>query len=226
MKKGDENLEAERGYQLDVGFNWQKKRWLAKLSPFFNYFHNFIYLAPTGRFTTLPRSSGQVHQYRQAEALHSGSELTIDYHVLNNLHLGMIADVVLGHNLEEDRPLPQTPPATLRFDAEYEYTLDGKVLREFFVAASTRLVSKQTRTERNEFETPGYHLIDLSIGGELFSEDYPWKVLVHVRNLTDNDYFNHLSRFRLLNLPEPGRNVVVTLRIPLLNVAPKRHQHE
>ena len=34
-------------------------------------------------------------------------------------------------------------------------------------------------------------------------------------NLLNSAYLDHLSRYRLIGIPEPGRNIVVSLRVPL-----------
>jgi iron complex outermembrane recepter protein len=35
-----------------------------------------------------------------------------------------------------------------------------------------------------------------------------------VRNLLNRLYFNHTSYYRLINVPEPGRGVVVNISVP------------
>jgi iron complex outermembrane receptor protein len=35
------------------------------------------------------------------------------------------------------------------------------------------------------------------------------------QNLLNVAYFNHLSRYRLINVPEQGRNFVLSVRVPL-----------
>ena len=35
-----------------------------------------------------------------------------------------------------------------------------------------------------------------------------------IRNVFDTPFYNHLSFYRKLNVPEPGRNVQVILKIP------------
>jgi len=35
-----------------------------------------------------------------------------------------------------------------------------------------------------------------------------------VKNVFDNEYFAHLSRYRIINVPEQGRNIVLTVKVP------------
>jgi iron complex outermembrane receptor protein len=39
-------------------------------------------------------------------------------------------------------------------------------------------------------------------------------VALQVQNLFNTKYFNHTSYYRLINVPEPGRNLVVNVYIP------------
>ncbi|MFM1874845.1 MAG: hypothetical protein RL266_582, partial [Bacteroidota bacterium] len=36
-----------------------------------------------------------------------------------------------------------------------------------------------------------------------------------VQNITDQRYLNHLSRYRWINVPEQGRNFVITVKVPM-----------
>lgn len=220
-ERGDATLEPERGVQLDAAITFEKKRILIRTTPFANYFQRFIYLAPTGRFATEPGASGQEHQYRQANALHTGTELVVDWHGLENLHIGFVGEAAFGVNLEEQRPLPQMPPLSGTLSVEYERESDGKLLKSWSGGVWLRGALAQNLTERNEPETPAYALLDARLGFTLFREKDPWEVTLLLRNALNSVYYNHLSRYRLLNLPEPGRNFVVSVKIPLVRYRKK-----
>jgi iron complex outermembrane receptor protein len=68
--------------------------------------------------------------------------------------------------------------------------------------------------DRNERTTNGYGLLHAGLGWEVSVYGYPWKFQVSGQNLLNTYYFNHLSRYRLLNLPEQGRNINFHLKIP------------
>ena len=72
----------------------------------------------------------------------------------------------------------------------------------------------QNRVDRNEKTTPDYHLIDLGIGTTFRFKKQDIIVGIQVQNLLNTSYLQHLSRYRLLNLPEQGRNLVLMLKIP------------
>lgn len=77
-----------------------------------------------------------------------------------------------------------------------------------------RQVAAQNRVDRNERSTGGYGLFQAGLGWEISLGSRPWKFQISGQNLLDTYYFNHLSRYRLLNLPEQGRNINFNLKIP------------
>jgi iron complex outermembrane receptor protein len=213
---GDSSLLPENGYQTDVVISVEKEKFLFSFSPFFNYFTNYIYLRPTARFSFLPEG-GQIYQFTQAEAIYSGGEFTAEYHPTKHLHLSVTGDLVRTFNVSEELPLPFTPPPALKSEIEWEVPKMGRFVRGLFLQLSHNYITAQTHTDRNELETPAYQLWNAGAGFEIESKGKKRAtVLLQVQNLTDARYLNHLSRWRFLNLPEPGRNVVVTVIIPVL----------
>ena len=43
-EKGNSSLSAEIAYQLDISAEWHYSKWAFQISPFVNYFPNYIYL--------------------------------------------------------------------------------------------------------------------------------------------------------------------------------------
>ncbi len=213
---GDSSLLPENGYQTDVVISVEKEKFLFSFSPFFNYFTNYIYLRPTARFSFLPEG-GQIYQFTQAEAIYSGGEFTAEYHPTKHLHLSLTGDLVRTYNVSEDLPLPFTPPPSLKSEVEWELPKVGRNIKGLFIQLSHNYITAQNRTDRNELTTPAYQLWNAGAGFEIETKGKKRAtVYLQVQNLTDVRYLNHLSRWRFLNLPEPGRNVVVTVIIPVL----------
>lgn len=208
---GDTSLTSEDGYQLDVGLSYASKHLVISFSPYFNYFHQFIFLRPTGSFSLLP-DAGQIYQYTQANAIHTGWESHIDWHPVAPLHLELSTAYTWNLNLETSLPLPFTPPLNVRPSVSYEWESEKKTLSSMHMQVLYNYFAAQNRTDRNEPATPGYGLFDVQIGLQLGKAKTPLTLLLAVRNIFDKAYLNHLSRYRILNVPEPGRNFVVTLQ--------------
>lgn len=218
---GDSLLVTERGYQLDLGFSWKSEDWLLSLSPFFNYFNDFIYLSPTTQFSNLPEG-GQLFRYRQNNAVFTGGELSADVHLLRHLHLAAGAEYVWNYNLDTRLPLPLTPPFSAFVEVEYSWQNLWKALEELSVGARAAQFAAQNRIDRGEFVTPGYFLADLQVQANWKFGQQPLTLRLAVQNLTGTRYMNHLSRYRLLNLPEQGRNFTASVQIPLVVSQKKR----
>lgn len=213
-EKGDPNLDPETGYQLDLGFAYHAPDLLLKATPFFNYFDNYIYLRPSGTFSPLP-DAGQVYQYTQASVIHTGFEAFAEYHLIEPLHISSGAQYVWNVNMETGLPLPFTPPFSVSSQVEYSLEKVATFLPELSLSLEHVGALAQNRTDRNEKATPGYQLFHISLNGTLKAGKQTFTLNFRAQNLFNQVYMNHLSRYRILNLPEQGRNFMVTLRIPI-----------
>ena len=211
---GNPTLDSERSYQADLSYAYRKKDFHVVFSPFASFYDGFIYLAPTGRFSTLPAAS-MLWEYRQNNAVFAGGELKTEYAIIKGLRLSAAAEYVWNHNLDTNLPLPLTPPFSLLSRIEYNKQLPGKVLENFYVFAEVRAVSAQNRVDRNERRTDGYTIYESGVGMDLRIYQQLIRFNVTGQNLTDENYFNHLSRYRLLNLPEQGRNINFSIKVPI-----------
>ncbi len=216
---GDSTLTSERGLQGDVSLSYQKSNISFVVSPFVSLFNNFIYLAPTAQFSSsLDRDAfpegGQVFQYRQNDAFYAGGEIAAEYHPIEAIHLRVAYELVYNFNLDTKLPLPFTPPPSIYTELQYELSPNAEWINGVNIGLSYKRVFDQDRVDRNERTTPGYHLIGFNIGSDFNVLGTKPEVVFAVQNLTNAQYFNHLSRYRLLNLPEQGRNFIISLNIP------------
>lgn len=211
---GEPNLKPERGYQLDFILNYSKENFIFKFTPFYSHFSNYIYLSPSYRFSSLP-GGGQIFQYIQNPVERWGGEIFTEVHILKNLHLALGGDYVRATNLSTTLPLPFTPPASLFSEVEYVFENVGKLLKDFYININMRVVDNQNFVDRNEQTTPGYQLYNAAFGFVLNNEKLPVEFYFQVNNIMDKFYFNHLNRYRWINIPEAGRNFSISTKIPL-----------
>jgi iron complex outermembrane recepter protein len=216
-ERGDANLDAEESYQFDLSAEWQMQGWSFTLSPFVNYFPNYIYLSPSYRFDFLYGAGNQVFNYVQNEVLRAGGELSIDYKIIDDLSLGMAAEYLYGEQLSGNMKgftLPFSPPPSVLFSLDYEPEFRG-LFRKPYLGMDFRMVSKQNRIVPPEQQTPSYTLLNLSLGGSLQWEEQEVNISIQVQNLLNTKYLNHTSYYRLIEAPEVGRNIVVSVQFPL-----------
>ena len=83
------------------------------------------------------------------------------------------------------------------------------ISHQYHFAASGNL-----RIDRSENPTPSYQLFGLGIGTDLQIGHYKMELNCQVQNFFHTRYLAHLSRYRLINVPEQGRNIVISLKVP------------
>ena len=210
---GNPDLKSEHGYQLDAGLEWEREHVFASLSGYFNFFKNYIYLTPSGQLSPLPEA-GQIFEYRQNDAIYTGFELQT-YWQPNEVVLGELsAEYLYNYNLQTTLPLPFTPPASIRQSWRFSKAGRGK-WGTSYVSIGGRYRFAQNRTDRNELKTPDNFVLEASVGTRFTVGKQALELQLQGYNLLNSAYLDHLSRYRLIGIPEPGRNIVVSLRVPL-----------
>lgn len=210
---GNSDLNSERGVQADINLTYHTKKLHVGITPYFSYFNQFIYLKPQARFSDLP-AGGQIYRYEQNNAIFTGGEFSAEYHFIPHLHVEIAAEYVYNVNLDSKHPLPFTPPFSLLTEVRYDIPLESEKISNPYIGIDFHLFAAQNRVDQNEKTTPGYNLLDLKAGFEFRIQKQKALFKVSVQNVLNEQYLNHLSRYRLLNLPEQGRNYAVSLKIP------------
>jgi iron complex outermembrane receptor protein len=214
-ERGDPDLTSERGWQADLNLSFHQHEFLVSISPYLNYFQNYIYLRPTVEFSDLP-GGGQIFEYTQHNAIYTGGEIVVDYHFLKNLHMEINMEYVWNYNLDTHLPLPFTPPFSTLAEIEYTIPQIGGILKKSYFQVGGRYTSAQRRVDRNENPTDAYFLMHLGAGTDVQLKNQKIKCLISIQNLLNTRYMNHLSRYRWLNLPEQGWNFNISLIFPFL----------
>jgi iron complex outermembrane receptor protein len=212
-EQGNPDLKSEHGYQLDAGLERSADRFFWTVSGYFNFFQDYIYLTPSGQLSPLPEA-GQIFRYQQHDAIYTGLESELVWKPLSFLQGQFAADYVFNYNLETTLPLPFTPPGSLR--SSWQVTRSGRwIFGESALALSARYRFAQNRTDRNELATPAYWLLEASLSTRIRAGRQSLELQLQGFNLLNSAYLDHLSRYRLIGIPEPSRNLVLTLRVPL-----------
>ncbi|MBV6647854.1 MAG: TonB-dependent receptor, partial [Cyclobacteriaceae bacterium] len=215
-ERGDSSMDIERGYQADLTFLHTDEHFSLDFSAFYAYYDQYIYLSPTGQFSNLP-SGGSLWQYRQNDALFNGLELMANYQLPFYLKATVAAEWVQNINLDTDLPLPLTPGASVLANLEYEgiFRHHSKI-NSTYIFLGAKQIFDQNRVDRNERPTPGSLVLNAGIGLGIQMGKRNFRFRMHVNNILNTSYFNHISRYRLINLPEQGRNFSVSLKVPII----------
>lgn len=205
-EQGDPSLKSEQGWQADVAYIYRNDRLSVTVSPFVSWFSNYIYLRPSGEWSLLPHA-GQVYRYTGAEALFAGGELAFELKLARQLSYHAAGDYVYTYNIDRKVPLSFSPPATVRHSLEWK-------TKVFKADVEHQFIARQNRVAQNEDRTPGAHLFNATISFDVPVYKSKAEVTVSARNLLNKRYYNHLSFYRRVEIPEPGRNFQVMIKVP------------
>ncbi|MFN2260838.1 MAG: TonB-dependent receptor, partial [Psychroflexus sp.] len=206
---GNANFNREQSLQLDMNYTLTTNRLRFDLSVFGSQIDNYIFFSDTGE--TQAESDLQIWEYQQVEAELYGSEASLQYFALKNrqLKLNLGAALVRGNNLDFDEPLTFIPPDNFNFQANYSF---GKQ-QQTSVFGQLRWVDEQDRPGFNEIATEGYQLVSLGIDHEFNFKSLKIETALKIDNLFNENYVDHLSILRAFNIPSPGRNLNLNLRL-------------
>ncbi|SFH19701.1 iron complex outermembrane recepter protein [Pedobacter insulae] len=223
-EKGDPGLSPEKSYQLDATLGWKERSWSLNISPFYNYFPNYIYLNPTANYDYFYGAGNQVFEYAQSKVIRYGGELEFNYKLTSFLNAEILGEYLYAMQIsgvKKGFTLPFSPPPSLLLNLTYS-PKDTKLFKDSYFSADYRITGKQHHIVPPEKKTEGYQVINLQIGTSLHFYNQPLRVSLQAQNLTNKKYMNHTSFYRLIALPEAGRDIVLSLKIPFKLV---KHNH-
>lgn len=204
---GDATLDEERSFNLDGGLNWRVDRVRGHVAAYRNDFTDFLYIQPTDRTV----DGYQVFEYRQADALLTGGEASLEIDAAPWLTLTGKGDYVRGTNETRDEPLPLMPPRRIVAGAEVHGAWPDAESWAY-VGGEVESVAAPERLNPYDYDVGGYTLVHVSGGlrGTLMGRDAALEL--RVRNLAGTEYKDFLSRYKRFAL-NPGRDVVLRLRM-------------
>lgn len=209
-EQGDPELTSERGWQIDVAYTYEQQGWLVTMSPFASWFTNYIFLKPTSEWSLLPHA-GQIYRYAGAKATFAGIELDIKTPSWNGFNYRFGGEYVYTYNRDEKTPLSFSPPASMRHTVAWEK--DAVRLH-----AEWQGIARQNRIARNEDPTSGAHLLHAGISLNIPIAQTQAEITLSAHNLLNKKYYNHLSFYRKVEIPEPGRNIQILIKVPFKSI--------
>lgn len=231
---GNPNLDEEKNAGVDISLRKTTGPVTGSIGAYYNRYDGFIAFSPTGGV----EDGLSVFVYTPKTAEFHGAEMRLDFHLLpltvtrtadyevkdaksvrnlitkeetpdpqknpNDLFLRLQADYVHANDLDTGDPLPRITPirvtVSLNYEAEkWNATLEGQRVQE------------QDRVAPFEQPTPGYTLLNASVGYKFRAAATHNYLYVKGTNLTNEEARDHLS-FSKEVLPLPGRGVVVGFR--------------
>lgn len=206
-EKGNPNLNPEESYQLDAGIHWGNDRLTIQFDPYLNYFPNYIYMNPTPNYY----EGLQWYYYTQSRVIRCGFELQADWKILPSLSAEFKGEYLYAEQLSGEKKgytLPFSTPWSA--DATLRYAFCRKnVGNEGFVAMNMHVTGRQNNIVPPEKPTPGYYVLNLTAGKDFAFGERTLRLSLNAENLLNRKYYDHTSFYRLIDVPEPGRNVAL-----------------
>jgi len=208
-EKGEPDLDAEEAYQVDAGINWNNGTFDLLIEPYFNYFPNYIYLNPTsGYYEGL-----QEYYYTQCKVLRYGTEASVIYTPSRLFQFGLMGEYLYAKQLSGDKKgysLPFSPPwsGTLSITYKPHRRWSGG---DGYITVNCRITGKQDRIVPPEKKTNGYETFNISAGRSFSFGKQVLKLSLQAENILNRKNYDHTSYYRLIDVPEPGRNFSVML---------------
>ncbi|MEJ2882528.1 TonB-dependent receptor [Pedobacter sp. GR22-6] len=217
---GNSSLKQETSLQFDLGLEYTAHHITFGLNGFANRIFNYIY---PGNFSNetidLENEAGEVetlpvYRFVQTKADLLGAEASVDFHLIKSLHFENSFAYVKGINKADDSPLPFIPAASLNNELRFEPSMKG--LDGAYIKVGLTNVFKQGRFDSFETQTNGYTLLDAGVGTSINTAKGKFNLWITGQNLLNKEYYNHLSRYKLANIYNPGRNVTFGISVPFL----------
>lgn len=215
-ERGNPSLNPEVAYQADFGFGFTDEKWSVEFSPFYNYFPNYIYLNPTPYHDYFYGAGNQVFEYTQSKVMRYGAEIKFNYQFLPHFSTEFLGEYLYSEQLSGDKKgytLPFSPAPSALFNLTWK-PKSANSLSNSYLSVDYRITAAQNNIVPPEKKTPSYRIINIQLGTTLSLNKQPFEVSLQAQNLFNAKYLNHTSFYRLIELPEASRNIILSLKMP------------
>lgn len=207
-EKGNTGLDPEESYQIDATVNWSNDYLEIQAEPYLNYFPNYIYLSPTAQYV----EGLQLYHYTQARVLRYGVEAELTWHIDSHWELNTQGEYLYARQKSGEKKgytLPFSTPWSVDIRGSYNFEYHGKG----FIGLDAHIVGRQNEIVPPEKPTDGYWTLNLSAGKYFPLKGATLHVALHADNLLNHRYYDHTSYYRLIDVPEPGRNLSIKVGV-------------
>ncbi len=208
---GDASLVPEKSLEGDMSVHYHRENLTVDVAGFYNAIRDYIFISPTGESTStqLP-----IYRYMQQNSTLVGGEAGVHYHpnTARWLHLEATFASVVGKQKNGDY-LPFIPAHKLNGEIRVEKD-QLLFFDKVFAFVGTRTAFDQNRPAPDETAAAGYTLFDVGLNGRFFVNQQRVTVSLSANNILDTKYVDHLSTLKEVNLFDPGRNIILSVKIP------------
>jgi iron complex outermembrane receptor protein len=204
---GDLNLKPEKATQLDLTFEYKNDHLALVVNPYLNYITNYIYLQPIDSLVDgIP-----VFNFEQLDnVLFYGSDFGIHYHphFAHNLHIESSFSWINTYT-QSDSSISLLPPSRLNTSLRYSFYFGKKFQLKDFIVQHT-FMAAQNKVAFNELPSDAYNLVNVSLNAAINLKQ-AIGLSIGCKNIFNEQFIDHLSRLKNIEMPGMGRNFYVSL---------------
>lgn len=210
---GNENLEPQNSFETDISLHYHGEFLSLDLATFYNKIEKYIFILPTGQTTS---SGMKIFKFSQTNAELYGGEVGFHFHPKSAkwLHFETNYSMVIGKQADGNY-LPFIPAHKLRYEVRIEKNKLG-FLKHPYLKLSALTAFQQNNPSQFETITDGYTTLSLSFVSKIDFGGKPTIVGLSVTNLFDTKYYTHLSTLKNMGYYNLGRNVSLSISVPLI----------
>jgi iron complex outermembrane recepter protein len=208
---GNPDLKSEQNFQSDISLEYQTKHFEIFANGFYNSINNYIFISPTGA----TEGSNFVYEYTQQNANLYGGEIGLHLHPhpLDWLHINSSYEYVIGKQ-KNGNYLPLIPANKLTNTFRTEFDIN-KNFKNSFVLVSIENTFNQTKISEFETNTPGYSIVNFGAGTTVELSSIKFNINLNLNNAFNKSYISHLSRLKVDNIENIGRNIILNVKFNL-----------
>ncbi len=204
---GNPNLKNEQNIALNVVGNYAYKWLQLSVSPFYNFFYNYVYLTPTNEdWFGFP-----IYRYQQQNVTQFGTEAFVGVKPHKNITTSIAYSGMISQGADGNFT-PYIPAQ--KITTAVNYTINN-VIKNNGLQLFTNLdyYDLQINTTPFERSTPAYFLWNAGISSSYARKSKTYSVSITGNNLLNNAYYDHLSRFKNFGLLNIGRTIGINIKI-------------
>lgn len=204
---GNYELTNEQNLQIDIALAYKNEHVEVFANGFYNTINKYIFLAPNGNEI----DSNKVFTYIQDDANLHGGEFGFDLHPhpLDWLHIQSSFETVIAKQ-KNGNHLPLIPANKINTTLKSDFDIP-KLLNDAHFSINFENVLKQNEVSTFETKSKAYSLVNLGFGGTFKLKEGTIDLSINANNVFDTKYISHLSRLKVDNIANTGRNIAFGL---------------
>ncbi|CAN5370377.1 TonB-dependent receptor [soil metagenome] len=204
---GDPDLKNEQNITGNLFLNCKSHMVDVSVSPFYNYFFNYVFLAPTSEeWFGFP-----VFRYKQQNVIQYGTEVNLMIKPSDRFKTGISYSGMISKTDQNDYT-PYIPAQKIVPALYYSLSVKNKSMK-VDLYTNVEYCFAQNNVAPNELSTPDYNLWNVGASTSFPSGRKVYEFSIAGNNLLNTAYFDHLSRFKNYGIKNIGRNITANLKV-------------